>query len=85
MIANRVFRTRGKVAIYGWHKPDGKPIQPLYTGHMDVVGGLQPRNPAREPPDDRERCGEARPTKCSPTRNSRALLSNEGMMLANPL
>ena len=23
----------GKVAIYGWHKPDGKPIQPLYTGH----------------------------------------------------
>ncbi|HEX8522395.1 MAG TPA: hypothetical protein VF669_09075 [Tepidisphaeraceae bacterium] len=24
-----------KVAIYGWHKPDGKPIQPLYTGHAD--------------------------------------------------
>jgi hypothetical protein len=23
------------VAIYGWHKPDGKPIQPLYTGHVD--------------------------------------------------
>jgi hypothetical protein len=23
----------GKVAIYGWHKPDGKPIQPLYAGH----------------------------------------------------
>jgi hypothetical protein len=23
-----------KVAIYGWHKPDGKPIQPLYTGHI---------------------------------------------------
>ncbi len=23
----------GKVAIYGWHKPDGKPIQPLYLGH----------------------------------------------------
>ncbi|NCI45831.1 hypothetical protein [Sediminibacterium soli] len=21
-------------AIYGWHKPDGKPIQPLYTGHI---------------------------------------------------
>ena len=21
------------VAIYGWHKPDGKPIQPLYAGH----------------------------------------------------
>jgi hypothetical protein len=24
-----------RVAIYGWHKPDGKPIQPLYTGHVD--------------------------------------------------
>jgi hypothetical protein len=22
-----------KVAIYGWHKPDGQPIQPLYLGH----------------------------------------------------
>ncbi len=22
-------------AIYGWHKLDGKPIQPLYTGHID--------------------------------------------------
>jgi hypothetical protein len=24
----------GKVAIYGWHKPDGTPIQPLYLGHF---------------------------------------------------
>jgi hypothetical protein len=24
-----------RVAIYGWHKPDGLPIQPLYTGHVD--------------------------------------------------
>lgn len=24
-----------KVAIYGWHKPDGNPIQPLYTGHSN--------------------------------------------------
>ncbi len=23
----------GRVAIYGWHQPDGKPIQPLYLGH----------------------------------------------------
>lgn len=23
----------GKVAIYGWHRPDGRPIQPLYLGH----------------------------------------------------
>lgn len=24
-----------RVAIYGWHKPDGNAIQPLYTGHVD--------------------------------------------------
>lgn len=24
-----------RVAIYGWHKPDGKPIQPVYTGHVN--------------------------------------------------
>jgi len=24
-----------RVAIYGWHKKDGKPIQPLYTGHVN--------------------------------------------------
>jgi hypothetical protein len=33
VIANKVFAAAGKVAIYGWHKPDGRPIQPLYTGH----------------------------------------------------
>lgn len=24
-----------RVAIFGWHKPDGIPIQPLYTGHVN--------------------------------------------------
>ncbi len=24
-----------RVAIYGWHRTDGKPIQPLYTGHIN--------------------------------------------------
>ncbi|MGO9916848.1 MAG: hypothetical protein ACLQIB_19385 [Isosphaeraceae bacterium] len=33
VIANVVFAKEGKVAIYGWHKRNGKPIQPLYTGH----------------------------------------------------
>ena len=26
---------QNKVAIYGWHKLEGKPIQPLYTGHVN--------------------------------------------------
>ena len=25
----------GRVAIYGWHRLDGRPVQPLYTGHGD--------------------------------------------------
>jgi hypothetical protein len=25
---------KDRVAIYGWHKLDGNPIQPLYTGHI---------------------------------------------------
>jgi hypothetical protein len=29
------YAKRDRVAIYGWHKPDGKPIQPLYTGHVN--------------------------------------------------
>jgi hypothetical protein len=33
VIAARVFESPGRVGIYGWHKLDGKPIQPLYTGH----------------------------------------------------
>jgi hypothetical protein len=37
VISDRVSRSAqpGRVAIYGWHKPDGKPIQPLYTGHIN--------------------------------------------------
>ena len=33
VITARLDTLRGRVAIYGWHKPDGRPIQPLYTGH----------------------------------------------------
>jgi len=35
VISNKLAREPGKVAIYGWHCLDGKPIQPLYTGHTD--------------------------------------------------
>ncbi|MBL7741129.1 MAG: hypothetical protein JNK14_18040 [Chitinophagaceae bacterium] len=36
VISGKVLRdTRPeRVAIYGWHRLDGKPIQPLYTGHI---------------------------------------------------
>jgi hypothetical protein len=36
VISGRISRDSrpDRVAIYGWHKPDGKPIQPLYTGHI---------------------------------------------------
>ena len=35
VLSNRLKEKPDRVAIYGWHKPDGKPIQPLYVGHVD--------------------------------------------------
>ena len=35
VISNRLKEKPNKVAIYGWHRLDGKPIQPLYVGHVD--------------------------------------------------
>jgi hypothetical protein len=35
ILSERIARQPGKVVIYGWHKPDGKPIQPVYSGHVD--------------------------------------------------
>ncbi len=26
---------RGRVAIYGWHRQDGRPVQPVYAGHSN--------------------------------------------------
>lgn len=36
VISNRLSEKPGRVAIYGWHKPDGKPIQPLTIVHKDT-------------------------------------------------
>ncbi|MGB4401164.1 MAG: hypothetical protein WBJ10_17460 [Daejeonella sp.] len=38
VISNRIYNDKGelRVVIYGWHKPDGKPIQPLYNGHSTI-------------------------------------------------
>ncbi len=33
VICEGLVKSNHNVAIYGWHKPDGKPIQPLYLGH----------------------------------------------------
>jgi hypothetical protein len=35
VLTNRLRERENRVAIYGWHHPDGKPIQPLYVGHVD--------------------------------------------------
>ena len=35
VLTNRLKEKPRRVAIYGWHYPDGKPIQPLYVGHAD--------------------------------------------------
>jgi len=32
---NRLKDKRHKVAIFGWHYPDGRSIQSLYVGHWD--------------------------------------------------
>lgn len=35
VLTNRLLERSGRVAIYGWHHPDGRPIQPLTTVHTD--------------------------------------------------
>jgi hypothetical protein len=37
VISGKILRDQrpGRVAIYGWHKLSGEPIQPLYTGHVN--------------------------------------------------
>ncbi len=35
VITARLASVSNRVAIYGWHRTNGQPIQPLYTGHVD--------------------------------------------------
>lgn len=34
ILSSRIADRDDRVVIYGWHKPDGKPIQPVYSGHV---------------------------------------------------
>lgn len=34
VLSSGIGAQRDRVVIYGWHKPGGKPIQPLYSGHV---------------------------------------------------
>lgn len=36
VLSNRLDKNRGKVAIYGWHRSNGKPIQPLSLVHNNL-------------------------------------------------
>ena len=35
ILSNRLAEQADRVVIYGWHKSDGTPIQPVYSGHID--------------------------------------------------
>jgi len=35
VLTTRLAEKPNRVAIYGWHYPEGRPIQPLYVGHAD--------------------------------------------------
>ncbi len=45
VVTNRLTEKAGRVAIYGWHTPDGKPIQPLslvhHEGYVDYSHGVR--------------------------------------------
>jgi hypothetical protein len=38
IVSNRIYNQPppGRVVIYGWHNPDGSPIQPVYSGHSET-------------------------------------------------
>lgn len=34
ILSSRIAEKHDRVVLYGWHKPGGKPIQPVYSGHV---------------------------------------------------
>ena len=34
IVSSRIPERPDRVVIYGWHRPDGSPIQPVYSGHI---------------------------------------------------
>jgi len=34
ILTSRIAEKHDRVVLYGWHKPDGIPIQPVYSGHV---------------------------------------------------
>jgi len=35
ILSNRILENQDKVVIYGWHRGNGQPIQPLYSDHIN--------------------------------------------------
>ena len=35
VVSNKLLERPQRVGIFGWHRTNGEPIQPLYTGHVD--------------------------------------------------
>ncbi len=35
IVSNVLSKKAHRVALYGWHYPNGTPIQPVYAGHVD--------------------------------------------------
>jgi hypothetical protein len=34
VLSEKISAKPDRVVIYGWHKPGGRPIQPVYSGHV---------------------------------------------------
>ena len=53
VITNRLLRNPARAAIYGWHRSDGDPIQPLSLAHPNWYAERQSRNSSGRADDGR--------------------------------